>query len=43
MPFKSARQRRFLFMHNPKIARKWARKYGAKVGGGFTKKQRKKK
>lgn len=40
MPFKSAKQRRFLYAKHPKIAKRWAKKYGAKVGGGFTKKQR---
>lgn len=30
MPFKSEKQRRFLFANNPEMARKWARKYGSK-------------
>lgn len=25
MPFKSEKQRRYLWVHHPKIARKWAR------------------
>lgn len=40
MPFKSAKQRRFMFAKHPKIAKRWARKYGAKVGGGKTKRQK---
>lgn len=40
MPFKSTKQRRFLFAKKPKIAKRWAKQYGAKVGGGFTKKQK---
>lgn len=31
MPFRSAKQRRYMFAKHPKIARRWARKYGAKV------------
>lgn len=31
MPFKSKRQRAYLYMRHPEIARKWARKYGNKV------------
>ena len=31
MPFRSAKQRRFLFKFHPKIAKRWAKKYGAKV------------
>lgn len=30
MPFRSAKQRRFLFANKPQIAKRWARKYGAK-------------
>jgi hypothetical protein len=40
MPFKSGKQRRFLFAKHPKIAKRWSRKYGAKVGGGKTKQQK---
>lgn len=40
MPFKSAAQRRAMFAKSPKVAHRWARKYGAKVGGGKTKAQR---
>lgn len=42
MPFKSAKQRRFMYAKHPKIAARWSRKYGAKVGGGKTKAQRRK-
>lgn len=28
MPFKSKKQMRFMFAKHPKLARKWARKYG---------------
>lgn len=28
MPFKSSKQRKFLFKNKPKLARRWARKYG---------------
>jgi hypothetical protein len=31
MPFKSAKQRRFMFARMPRLAKKWARKYGTKV------------
>lgn len=30
MPFRSVRQRRFLFANHPEIARKWAHKYGTR-------------
>lgn len=33
MPFKSARQRRFMFAKHPKVAKRWARKYGTKPRG----------
>lgn len=33
MPFKSAKQRRFMFAKHPKIAKKWAKKYGTKPRG----------
>lgn len=31
MPFRSAKQRRFMFTKHPKIAHRWARKYGTKI------------
>ena len=30
MPFRSERQRRYMWMKHPKIAKKWASKYGSK-------------
>jgi len=34
MPFKSAKQRRYMFAKLPKIAKRWAKKYGTKVRRG---------
>lgn len=31
MPFKSEKQRRFLWANEPKIAKKWSHKYGPDV------------
>ena len=31
MPFRSARQRRYLYSKHPEIAKRWAKKYGGKV------------
>ncbi len=31
MPFKSEKQRKFLWAKEPAIARRWAHKYGSKV------------
>jgi len=28
MPFKSYRQQRYMFLRHPKIAKRWAKKYG---------------
>ena len=33
MPFKSLKQQRYLFMKHPKLAKKWAKKYGTLKGG----------
>ena len=30
MPFKSEKQRRFLWANEPKVARRWTEKYGSK-------------
>ena len=30
MPFKSEKQRRYLWTHHPGIAKKWAHKYGSR-------------
>lgn len=43
MPYKSAKQRRFMHAVVPDVAKKWDKKYGAKVGGGVKVKKRKKK
>lgn len=42
MPFKSKKQRAYLYAKKPKLAKKWSKKYGSKVGGGKTKKERSK-
>lgn len=36
MPFKSSKQRRYMFAKHPKIAKKWAKKYryGGTIGSG---------
>jgi len=31
MPFKSEKQRRFLWAKKPELARKWTKKYGSKI------------
>jgi len=31
MPFKSVKQRKFLFSRKPSLARAWAKKYGTKI------------
>ena len=31
MPFKSEKQRRFLYAKHPKIAKRWTAKYGSKI------------
>ena len=33
MPYKSAKQRAWMHIHEPKIAKKWDKKYGRKVKG----------
>jgi hypothetical protein len=33
MPFKSEKQRRYMWVHHPKIARRWSHKYGSKPRG----------
>jgi len=43
MPFKSEKQRRYLYAKEPAIARSWASKYGNKTKGGGKKKGGKKK
>lgn len=34
MPFKSNKQRRFMFANHPRIAKRWAKKYGTKPKKG---------
>jgi hypothetical protein len=31
MPFRSTKQRRYMWAKHPKIARKWTNKYGSKI------------
>ena len=31
MPFKSKKQRRYLYKNEPAIAKKWTKKYGGKI------------
>lgn len=31
MPYKSRKQRAYLHIHRPKLAKKWDKKYGGKV------------
>jgi len=31
MPFKSKKQRAYLFANEPEIAKRWAKKYGTKI------------
>lgn len=31
MPFKSTKQRKFMYAKLPKLAKKWAKKYGNKI------------
>lgn len=33
MPFRSAKQRRWMFANKPRIAHRWAKKYGTKPRG----------
>lgn len=32
MPYKSSKQRAYLHIHEPELAKKWDEKYGGKVG-----------
>lgn len=31
MPFRSEKQRKFLFANYPKMAKRWTKKYGSKI------------
>jgi hypothetical protein len=33
MPYRSAKQRAYLHVHEPELAKKWDRQYGGKVSG----------
>jgi hypothetical protein len=33
MPYRSAKQRAYLHIHEPELAARWDAKYGGKVGG----------
>ncbi|MDP6250211.1 MAG: hypothetical protein QGH26_05320 [Candidatus Pacebacteria bacterium] len=43
MPFKSEKQRRYLWKNEPKIAKEWTKTYGSKVGKKKKTKKRRKK
>ena len=43
MPFRSEKQRRFLWMHHPEIAKKWTKEHGSKIVPSKKKKNKKKK
>jgi hypothetical protein len=34
MPYKPKAQRKFMHIHNPKIAARWDKVYDVKIGGG---------
>ena len=36
MPFKSEKQRRYLWLNHPEIAKKWSDKYGSSVSKGIS-------
>lgn len=42
MPFKSEKQRRYLWANEPDIARRWSKKYGNKIQQSARKKRAKK-
>jgi len=31
MPFKSVKQRKYMYANKPKLAKRWAKKYGTKI------------
>ena len=43
MPFKSAKQRKYMWAKHPDIARKWTDKYGSKVQSKKSKKRKSRK
>jgi len=42
MPFRSSKQRRYMYAKHPKLAKKWAKKYGTKIVKKKKRKKRKK-
>lgn len=42
MPFRSERQRRFMWANHPEIARKWTAEHGSKPVGKMTRDQKRK-
>ena len=38
-PFRSAKQRRWMFANKPRLAKRWAKKYGTKIKKGKRKKR----
>jgi hypothetical protein len=42
MPFKSAKQRRFMYAKHPSIAKRWTAKYGKKIVAKKASKKKKK-
>ena len=43
MPYKSKKQRAWMHIHEPEIAKKWDKKYGGKIESGTKKKKTKRK
>jgi len=43
MPFKSEKQRRFMWAKHPEIAERWADKYGSEIAKKYKKKKARKK
>jgi len=41
MPFKSYKQQQYMFIHHPKIAKRWAKKYGTLKKSKTTKTKKK--
>lgn len=42
MPFRSEKQRRYMYMFHPDIAKRWTKKYGSKIVKKSKKSKRKK-
>lgn len=43
MPFKSVKQRRYMFSQHPDIAKRWVKKYGSKIGSAKRKRTKRSK